>query len=147
MRLPYVALFGALLFAACQPTTSLTPSPPAESKAVPTSTSAAQVGILAGRVTIGPLTPVERVDVPTPTVPPEMYAAHSIQVFQADGATLVANVKINPDGAYHVELPPGTYVVDLPKIGLERAARLPTTITITAGQTTRLDIDIDTGIR
>ena len=134
-----------LLLASCKPTAQLIPTPTSAPQVIPSNTP--QVGTLEGHVTIGPLTPVERVDVPTPTVPPEMYAAHSIQVFQANGTTLVAHVKINPDGTYRVELPPGTYVVDLPKIGLERAAGLPTTITITADQTTRLDIDIDTGIR
>jgi hypothetical protein len=98
-------------------------------------------------VTIGPLVPVERVGVPTPTTPPEAYAARSIDVFQSDGSTLVANVKIGSDGTYRVELPPGKYVVKLAPTGIDRGFNLPRTVEVVSGQTLRLDIDIDTGIR
>lgn len=112
-----------------------------------TATPEVPVGYLEGRVTIGPLQPVEQVGVPTPTVPPEVYAARSIDIFQADGTTLVTNVKINSDGTYHVALAPGTYVVDIAPTGIDRSKDLPKTIVIESGQTVRLDIDIDTGIR
>lgn len=103
--------------------------------------------MLEGKVSIGPLTPVERIDVPTPTTPPEVYAARSIDVFQSDGTTRVTNVRINSNGTYRVELAAGTYVINLAPTGIDRGVNLPQTITIEGGQTMRLDIDIDTGIR
>ncbi len=113
----------------------------------PAPSTRTQMGYLEGQVTIGPLQPVERADAPTPTTPPEAYTSRSINILRADGATRVANVKINPDGTYRAELPPGTYVVNLAPAGLDRGNNLPATVTIESGETVRLDIDIDTGIR
>jgi hypothetical protein len=124
-----------LLLAACGSRSTISVDPPP----VP--------GYLEGRVTIGPLQPVERVDVPTPVPPPEVFTSRSLNVFRAGGTTLVANVRFNPDGTYRVELIPGTYVVDIAHTGIDVAKGLPKTITIESGQTLRLDIDIDTGIR
>ena len=103
-------------------------------------------GTLQGHVNIGPLQPVVRVDEPTPVVPPEVYAARQIVVYAADGQTEIARVQIGPDGNYEVALPPGPYVVDLTRSGIDRS-NLPAKIQITAGQTTTLDVEIDTGIR
>jgi len=108
-----------------------------------------QVGYLEGKVTIGPLRPAQRVDEPPPPAPPEGYAAYPIKVFKADGATWVADVNVRPDGTYRLALAPDTYVVALARPGLRsgRGRDLPKTITMTSGQTVRLDIDIDTGLR
>jgi hypothetical protein len=105
------------------------------------------VGYLAGRVNVGPLRPVERVGVTPPPVPPEVYTSRSLNIFQTDGRTLVKNVPFNGDGTYRAELSAGTYVVDLKHTGIDRARDLPKRITIARGQTTTLDMDIDTGIR
>lgn len=105
------------------------------------------MGYIEGQVTIGPLRPAQRLGEPLPPVPPAAYAARAIDVFAADGATLVTRVRINSDGTYRVALAPGTYVVDIARAGVDRARGLPTTVTIASGQTVRLDIDIDTGMR
>ncbi len=157
--------FCALLLASCAPlaapdtptpapaaTLSPAPSAPpvsATATALPAAAPAsnANVGYLTGHVSIGPLTPVERVGVPSPTPAPEVYAARSINIFKADGATLVVNVKINSDGTYRVALPPGDYVVALARSGIDRARGLPKPITIEIGKTVQVDVDIDTGIR
>jgi len=103
-------------------------------------------GTLQGQVTIGPICPVERPDQPcTPT--PEAYAARKVLVLSADGATLIATVSLNQTGYYRVELEPGTYVVDINRVGIDRSPDVPRTITLAAGETYTLDIDIDTGIR
>ncbi len=114
---------------------------------MPSGATDSQVGYLEGHVTIGPLLPVQRVDQPTPVIPPAVYAARSINIYRSDGVTLVTNVKIGPDGNYRVALAPGTYVVALAKSGVDRAAGLPKSITIETGKTIQLDISIDTGIR
>src|SRR5262245_24523355 len=49
-------------------------------------------GTLTGRVTIGPICPVERIDQPCDP-PPEMYAAHRLVLLAADGKTKVQEIK------------------------------------------------------
>jgi hypothetical protein len=122
-------------------------TPTATAAAIDASTSNAPVGYLSGHVTIGPLQPVQRAGVPPASPAPEVYAARSIDIFQADGATLVANLKINSDGTYHIALSPGDYIVALARSGIDRARGLPKTITIESGKPVQLDIDVDTGIR
>jgi hypothetical protein len=46
-----------------------------------------------------------------------------------------------------VTLKPGTYIVDIQRQGIGGSPQLPKTVTIRAGETIRLDISIDTGIR
>ena len=46
-----------------------------------------------------------------------------------------------------VALPPGDYRVELARSGIDISKDLPQTVTITSGQVTRLDVNIDTGIR
>ena len=106
-----------------------------------------ETGILEGHVTIGPLSPVVRVDEPEPTPNPAVYAERAVVVYKVDGKTEVVRLDIDVEGNYQTELPAGTYVVDINHAGIDRAADLPKEITITSQQTTRLDIDIDTGIR
>lgn len=106
-----------------------------------------QPGVLQGHVNVGPLTPVQRADVPPPTVSPEVYAARQLILFKEDGKTEIARLKIDNQGNYHADLAPGVYVLALARSGIDRARELPATITITSGKTTTLDISIDTGIR
>jgi len=103
-------------------------------------------GFLEGVVTIGPLTPVEMPG-EQPTVPGEVYAARKIMVYDAQGRRLVERVDIGGDGTYRVELPPGRYVVDINRIGIDSSSDVPASVDIVSGETVRLDIDIDTGIR
>jgi hypothetical protein len=104
-------------------------------------------GVLAGKVNIGPLQPVVREGVPEPTPGPEVFAARKILVLSANGRREVARVSINPDGTYQVILPIGWYQIDIAGSAIDRGIDLPTEIEILQDQITRLDIDIDTGIR
>jgi|YelNatPaOPRAMG01_1025707.scaffolds.fasta_scaffold09865_4 hypothetical protein len=106
-------------------------------------------GYLEGTVSVGPLTPVERVGVPTPTPAPEVFTSRGLQIYASDGKTPVASLRFNPDGTYRIALPPGKYVVALLGAGMgpEFSRDLPREVEITRGKTTRLDISIDTGIR
>jgi hypothetical protein len=104
-------------------------------------------GILKGEVTVGPLQPVERIGVPTPTVPPQVYTTRGIEIYRQDGKTLVKSLYFSPDGSYQVELAPGKYVVRLMPTGIDHAGELPADVTIQSGETVTLNIDIDTGIR
>ena len=104
-------------------------------------------GTLEGHVAIGPLTPVQRADVPQPTPPPEMYAQYEILIYAQDGHTEVAQARIDSGGDYRVTLGVGTYMVNINRQGISHGIDLPKKVTITSQQVTRLDIQIDTGIR
>ncbi len=104
-------------------------------------------GRLEGHVEIGPLHPVEQAGRATPTVPPEVYAARELIVYFEDGTRKVTSIKLDAKGNYFVDLAPGKYVVGLKPSGIDRARGLPAPVTIESGKTTRLDIEIDTGIR
>ncbi|MGD2057598.1 MAG: carboxypeptidase-like regulatory domain-containing protein [Anaerolineales bacterium] len=104
-------------------------------------------GSLEGHVSIGPLVPVLREGETEPTPSPEMYAQRQVVIYNAGGSRVVERVSIDPAGNYEVELPAGTYTVDINRIGIDSAAGLPTQVEIEAGEPVRLDISIDTGIR
>jgi hypothetical protein len=106
-----------------------------------------EFGILEGHVSIGPLVPVVREGEPPPTPSAEVYAARQIIVYERDGSSEFTRLEIDAAGNYRGELPVGTYVMDINRIGIDSAVGLPREIEITAGSTVRLDIDIDTGIR
>jgi len=102
-------------------------------------------GTLKGTVTIGPLCPVEPCSVPRDQVV-AAYAARPLLITSKEG-TFVQSVTADPDTGYSISLRPGTYVVDIAHQGIGGSPDLPKTVTIRAGETVRLDIDIDTGIR
>jgi len=103
-------------------------------------------GTLAGLVAIGPICPVEQEGVPCP-VPPEVYASVDVIVREADG-DLAARVDLDDEGRFRVDLPVGRYQVTLDhELGIDRGFSPTHEIEIRPGQTTRLDFDIDTGIR
>jgi hypothetical protein len=113
-------------------------------------TSGAGTGILTGKVTVGPLTPVERIDVTPPVPDPAVFTSRKLLLYEADGKTLIQDIGIQAAGyygVYKVTLRPGTYVLGYPQQGVGGARGLPAKIYIETGKTTTLDVDIDTGIR
>lgn len=106
-------------------------------------------GTLSGHVTIGPLVPVMREGVPEPTPSPEVYAAWQIVVYTMNMRRVVARVDIDAAGDYRVELAPGTYLVTAEPVGGRGGPGGASTfeVVITRDEITRLDLDIDTGIR
>jgi hypothetical protein len=107
--------------------------------------SGAGTGTLTGNVSIGPLCPVEPCTVPQDRLV-AAYAARPITLSTPAG-TVVTTVTADPETGYTVALKPGTYVVDIPHQGIGGSPELPATMTIRSGETVRLDISIDTGIR
>ena len=106
----------------------------------------AEPGTLHGKVAIGPLQPVVTPREPA-EVPCEVYEARKIMVYDKSGEKLVEQVDIDCDGRYSVKLAPGTYTVDINRICIDSSAEVPARVEIQSGITTRLDVDIDTGIR
>lgn len=106
-----------------------------------------EYGILEGQVNIGPLQPAMQAGEEAPTPAPEVYSAREIVVYKKNGVTEFTHLQIGPTGWYRGELPVGSYVIDINRIGIDSADNLPIKIEIRADATTRLDIEIDTGIR
>jgi len=127
---PYFLLALAIFTTACS--------------ATPTSQ---ETGVLEGHLTIGPLSPVTIAGQAEPTPAPEVYAAYPIVIYEPDGKTEVTRVTADADGNYRLVLPVGTYLVNTQPEGIAFSKDLPQEITILNGQVTRLDVDIDTGIR
>ena len=101
-------------------------------------------GRLSGLVTIYPTCPVE--PCPTPA-PPDVYRQRKILVYDAARTRLLHTVDLDSRGFYLIDLVAGNYVVDINRIGIDRSADVPKTITIKANNVTRLDITIDSGLR
>jgi hypothetical protein len=76
------------------------------------------------------------------------YAEYPLIILSQDGKKEIARVTADADGSYRLALPPGDYILDVqgrPPKGHVRAN--PQRFTVTANQTARVDMDIDTGIR
>ena len=111
--------------------------------------SAHETGFLEGVISIGPICPVEK-NPPDPGCLPtaETYQAYPVGIWSANGSRKTEQIAPALDGSYRAELAPGNYRVILEKeqygIG---GSNLPVDISIFAGNTTLLNISIDTGIR
>jgi hypothetical protein len=103
-------------------------------------------GTLEGNITIGPIWPVEIPGELKP-IPPEVYQARKVMVYDKSGKRLVEEVGLSNGGYYSVQLKPGTYTIDINRIGIDSSSDVPKQIVIETGQTVVLNIDIDTGIR
>ncbi len=100
-------------------------------------------GILSGRVSIGPLCPVEPCRESAVSNP---YIGREIVLRSRDGRVFAAT--LDEEGNFKITAPAGTYAMNLSNCVFMGCARaLPATVLVEAGTTTRADIDIDTGIR
>jgi hypothetical protein len=109
------------------------------------------MGALFGRVTtvLPPTVGAEEGRVPglVPSGSSAPVAAASVGI-TATGSSHTWWVVTSVDGTFAISVPPGTYLVTLearPAMGV--AKNLPATVTVKAGEQTRLDIHLDTGLR
>lgn len=100
-------------------------------------------GRLTGIATRGPMSPVVRKDMPRPYEP----ADGVIFVILTTSGKEIQSVVTDKEGSYSVDLPPGTYRVEMPRSPLGFTKDLPTEVTIAENEETRLNIRLDTGIR
>jgi hypothetical protein len=118
------------------------PTSPNEGQGTP-----AEHGRLSGVVTIGPNCPGPQGVNPCPTQP-SAYAARKILVYNEAKTNLRFTVDIDSQGLYVIDLAaPAKYTVDLKPNGIDRTSDLPKVVDIHANTVTRLDVNIDTGIR
>jgi hypothetical protein len=113
--------------------------------------STPEKGLLQGNVLIGPITPVEQPGQEI-TLNCDVYALRKIMIYDKNGEKLIQQVDIDCDEKqqitrYRVELEPGTYMVDINRIGIDYSDDVPKQVEIKSGLTFKLDIEIDTGIR
>ena len=106
----------------------------------------AATGTIKGKVTVGPICPVERPGVPCP-VPPAAYTSREVILYSADGTTEIKRIHFAPDGTYYFEVPEGIYVLNIPEQGIGGSKDLPKTLTVKSGETIEFNFSIDTGIR
>jgi hypothetical protein len=136
MQLPRLQLAIALLaVVACH-----SPTSPNDSATV------TEHGRLSGIVTIGPNCPGPVTGNNCPT-PPSAYASRKILVYNGAKTNLLFTVDIDSQGAYLIDLAPATYTLDLKPAGIDHTSDLPKVVEIKANTVTRVDVNIDTGIR
>lgn len=124
-----------------------------------------QIGVLSGHFNYGPICPVI-------TIPPScddgpalraVYRSHEIKIWLLvpnQEPKLVRTARFNYFGNYFAILPAGNYKLDLwpnpwgttdcdPEIRCDHvgSSNVPANVSITGGQITRFDINVDTGIR
>jgi hypothetical protein len=132
IALALIILAGGLLAISCQP-------------------GGPETVLLQGAVTIGPITPVQKVG-ECPPVPPEVFSSRKLIIYDESGQKLVREVYFtqidqSANGYYTAQIAPGTYTIDIAHQGMDRADGLPQKITVAADETVTIDVNIDTGIR
>ena len=112
-------------------------------------TSMGIAGVLKGKITIGPLCPVETVP-PSPGCAPtaETYKTWATAVWKLNKTGKVVTLSPALDGNYLVTLPSGKYIIDFDTThNYSSGSNLPYEITLPANDTVIFNINIDTGIR
>jgi hypothetical protein len=103
-----------------------------------------EVGKILGKVTFGPLSPVEIVDAPSASKPAEGV---KVLIINLQGQE-IENAATDTMGHYSINLPAGSYRIDVEFLDDAMFSKdVPATVIIKKGQETRLDIHLDTGIR
>ncbi len=107
-------------------------------------------GILKGKISIGPICPVETIP-PRPECSPtaETYKNWQISVWNESKTQIIMDIVPALDGNYSVSLPAGKYVVAFKTTHSNSIGgnNLPVSINILVGDKVDLNINIDTGIR
>lgn len=103
-------------------------------------------GVITGKVTIGPLCPVEPCDLTDEQIY-AAYDARKILLYDQDTLIVLYKISIGHDSVYSASLPPATYIVDIDRSGIDHSSDVPVKVKILPTDTVNLDIDIDTGIR
>jgi ABC-type Fe3+-hydroxamate transport system substrate-binding protein len=141
-------LFFSVFIAGCsdQSAANIIPTVTPAANIIPTVTPAgAGTGTLTGNVSIGPLCPREPCTISHDQLV-AAYAFRPITISTPEG-NVVTTVIADPETGYVVTLNPGTYIVNIANQGIRKSQELPRTVTIHSGETVRLDISIDTGMR
>ncbi len=102
-------------------------------------------GTVAGKVTLSPVCPVERIP-PDPNCAPKPYET-KITVSSADGSKIIKTTQSNADGTFSFTLAPGNYTIQAPGGEMIYPRCSPIMVSIKTSATVQADISCDTGIR
>jgi hypothetical protein len=105
-----------------------------------------KAGSITGMVSIGPLCPVEPCSV-TDTARAAALERRKIVIKPLYSMKSPSTIPIGPDGSFRAILPPGTYLLDLLRTGIDRSPDLPKKIVVKPGKSIFVNISVDTGIR
>ena len=116
--------------------------------AVPLS-SAPPTGILEGHLKILSSKEVQLQDDAKATTEAleQPYSEYPLIVRTRDGGKELARLTADTRGNYRLTLPPGDYVLDIQRRPRGRVRATAQPFTVAAGQTVRVDLDIDAGVR
>ena len=98
------------------------------------------------RALAGPTCPVET-DPPDPNCAPRPVPGAPIVVTQADGGQIVAQGETDGEGRLTLVVPAGDLVVTAEAVEGLMAAPAPMAVSVSAGGTSEIELDYDTGIR
>jgi hypothetical protein len=107
--------------------------------------SGATHGTLTGTVVASPTCPVQNADQPCAPVP---VRGRLVQALDTRGQ-VVASAKTDDQGRFSLSLAPGSYVIHVAIVQGQPGLRqtTPGNVTVSAGQSASLNIELDTGIR
>jgi hypothetical protein len=108
---------------------------------------AQSTGVLQGHLKIVSLQTVAPSDGIVPTVTAQTYAEYPLVILSSDGKQQIAVITADAKGSYRVELPAGTYILDIRDRVRKHVRAKPRVFTIASNQTVNLDLEMDTGIR
>jgi hypothetical protein len=104
------------------------------------------LGTVSGKVTAGPICPVER-EPPDPSCAPRPVAG-AVLIVQTTGGREVTRTTSAADGTFHVFLAPGAYrLAPQPVAGYMGTAQLVEFQVVAGQRTPELEVSYDTGIR
>ena len=109
--------------------------------------NAQATGVLQGHLKIVSLQTVQPADGSVQTVTSETYEEYPLVVLSSDGKQQVAVLTADAKGNYRVELPPGTYLLDIQNRVRKHVRAKPVPFTVASGQSLHVNIEMDTGIR
>ena len=104
-------------------------------------------GQLEGHLKILSMKEVEAADGNAAAVTPETYAQYPLVVLSSDGKQTIAVFTADSRGDYKIALAPGSYVLDVQDRIRKHVRARTVPFTVTAGQTARVNLEMDTGVR
>ena len=132
----FVALFMSII-AGCEKTPNINTQSSNLKKEI-------KEGVLIGLVRRGPVNPVMTEGMSSTSDP----APDVKLIILTPKRKQITSIMTDAQGEYRISLPLGTYRIETTSlVGIEFTKDLPAIVNITEGQETRLDINIDTGMR
>lgn len=107
----------------------------------------AKPGFLEGHLKIISLKEVELAGGTPAKLMAENYTEYPLIILNKNGQKEIARVAPDRDGNYRVSLPSGGYVLDVQGRRPGGVRATPQPFTVVSGQTVRVDMDVDTGVR